>query len=71
VTDLGRGEAEVLALALEATDAVVVVDDALARKVAGTLGLRYTGTLDRLEALRFRVAPPTRAAVLRLAGEAE
>jgi hypothetical protein len=75
-------------LALELREAVVVLDDALARRVAETLGLNVTGTLgllldakraglitavgpllDQLEALRFRVAPHTRTAVLKLAGE--
>ena len=89
VTDLGPGETEVLMLALESPDAVVVLDDALARRVAHTLGIRLTGTLglllaakraglipvvqpilDTLQDLRFRLAPHTRAAVLRLAGEA-
>ncbi len=88
VTDLGPGETEVLMLALESPQAVVVLDDALARQVAETLGLPLTGTLgllidakkadlipavepllDQLQALRFRLAPHTRAAVLRLAGE--
>jgi predicted nucleic acid-binding protein len=90
VTDLGPGETEVLMLALEAREAIVVLDDALARQVAETLGLCLTGTLgllvdakraglipkvspvlDQLEALRFRLAPHTRAAVLKLAGEAD
>ena len=88
VTNLGPGEAEALMLALELREAVVVLDDALARRVAETLGLNLTGTLgllldakraglipavgpllDQLEALRFRVAPHTRTAVLKLAGE--
>jgi predicted nucleic acid-binding protein len=88
VTDLGPGETEVLMLALESPEAVAVLDDALARRMAETLGLRLTGTLgllldakraglvevvapllDELQALRFRLAPHTRAAVLRLAGE--
>jgi predicted nucleic acid-binding protein len=44
---LGRGETEVLALALELPKggAVVIIDDAKAREVAGRLGLRLTGTL--------------------------
>jgi predicted nucleic acid-binding protein len=88
--DLGRGETEVLALALELhTDgAVVIIDDAKAREAAGRLGLNLTGTLgvlldakragliaavapqlDSLDALGFRLAPHTRAAVLKLAGE--
>lgn len=88
VTDLGLGETEVLMLALESREAIVVLDDALARRVAETFGLRLTGTLGllldakraglipavgpllhQLQALRFRVAPHTRAAVLKLAGE--
>jgi hypothetical protein len=88
-TDLGPGEAEVLALGLERRDAVLILDDAVARRTALTLGLNLTGTLgvlidakraglianvtslvDQLQALRFRVAPHTRLAVLKLAGEA-
>lgn len=89
VTDLGPGETEVLALALESPDAVVILDDGLARQVAETLGIRLTGTLGilldakrsglvsavapllgQLQSLCFRLAPRTRAAVLKLAGEA-
>ena len=88
VVDLGPGEAEVLMLGLETPEAVVVLDDALARRVAETIGLPLTGTLgllldakragliqalgpllDQLQALNFRVASRTRAAVLELAGE--
>jgi predicted nucleic acid-binding protein len=88
VTDLGRGETEVLMLGLEIRKAVVILDDDLARRVAETLGLRLTGTLgllldakktglihaiapllDQLQSLRFRVAPHTRSAILKLAGE--
>jgi predicted nucleic acid-binding protein len=39
------GETEVLALALESSGAVVIVDDALARRVAETLGIKLRGTL--------------------------
>lgn len=88
--DLGRGETDVLRLALElpAGGAVVILDDAKARAAAGRLGLKLTGTLgvlldakragliaavepqlDQLDALGFRLAPHTRAAVLKLAGE--
>jgi predicted nucleic acid-binding protein len=75
-------------LALELPEAVVVLDDALARRVAHTLKLKLTGTLgslvdakraglistvepwlDRLQALRFHLAPHTRNVVLKLAGE--
>lgn len=43
--DLGPGETAVLALALESRDAVVILDDGLARRHAERLGLRLTGTL--------------------------
>lgn len=45
VSDLGPGEAEVLALALESSGAVVIVNDGLARRVAETLGVKLRGTL--------------------------
>ncbi len=48
VTDLGPGETEVLMLALESADAIVVLDDALARQVAESLNLKLTGTLGLL-----------------------
>lgn len=58
VTNLGRGETEVLMLALESREAVVVLDDALARRVAETLGLRLTGTLGLLlDAKRAGLVP--------------
>lgn len=88
VTDLGSGEREVLALALESPGAVVILDDGLARRTAEFLGIPFTGTLgilidakraglvpaitpilNQLNALRFRLAPHTRTAVLKLAGE--
>ena len=48
VTDLGAGESEVLALALETQAPVVVLDDRVARNVARVLGLNITGTLGLL-----------------------
>ena len=58
VTDLGPGEAQVIALALENRDAVVVLDDAVARRVAEALGVRLTGTLGLLlDAKRARLIP--------------
>jgi predicted nucleic acid-binding protein len=48
VANLGPGEVEALMLALEEPEAVLVLDDALARRVARTLGLRFTGTLGLL-----------------------
>lgn len=90
VTNLGPGETEVLMLALELDDAVVVLDDAFARRVAESLGLRRKGTLgllldakrkglipavipllNQLQELRFRLAPHTRLAILKMAGEQE
>lgn len=45
MTDLGPGEAGVLALALEEPDALVILDDLLARKVTILQGIKLTGTL--------------------------
>jgi len=45
ITDLGSGETEVLMLALESQDSVAVLDDALARRVAESQGIRVIGTL--------------------------
>jgi predicted nucleic acid-binding protein len=42
---LGRGEAGVMALALEANDPVIILDDGVGRRAAGLLGIRLTGTL--------------------------
>ncbi len=44
MTDLGPGEAGVLALALDHRDVLVVLDDLLARRIAKLQGLRLTGT---------------------------
>ena len=43
-TDFGRGETEVLALALEESDSLVIIDEKLARRIARLRGLRVTGT---------------------------
>jgi len=45
VIDLGRGEAEVIALGLENPDSLLILDDQLGRKIAKFYQLRYTGTL--------------------------
>ncbi len=87
-SDLGPGEREVLARAVEIEGSLAILDDRLARQYAGVLGVTITGTLgvlvkakraghlqsvapivDRLEELRFRLDPGTRAAISRLAGE--
>ena len=45
---LQPGELEAIALALDLTGALLVVDDAQGRRAAQTLGLNYTGTLGTL-----------------------
>lgn len=45
VSELGAGETEVLTLALESHDAIVILDDRLARIVANSIGIKITGTL--------------------------
>jgi predicted nucleic acid-binding protein len=45
LTDLDRGEAEVLALAQELNAGLVIIDERLARRHARNLGLPLTGTL--------------------------
>ena len=64
VTDLGPGETEVLALALETEDPIVILDDALARRAAEFLGLRLTGTLGVLLDAKRKGAIPQVAPVL-------
>ena len=56
--DLGSGEASVLALALELSDPVVILDDAVARRAAQLLGIPLTGTLGVLiDAKRHGLIP--------------
>jgi predicted nucleic acid-binding protein len=58
VADLGPGETGVLLLALERTDPVVILDDALARRHAEMLGISLTGTLGiLLDAKRRGLVP--------------
>ena len=58
ITDLGPGESEVLMLGLELPDAVLILDDGLARRVAESLELRFTGTLGLLlDAKRLGLIP--------------
>ena len=45
VADLGAGEREVLALGTENPEALVILDDGLARRYAHLLNLKLTGTL--------------------------
>jgi predicted nucleic acid-binding protein len=44
ITDLGAGEAQVLALALEEPGSLVILDDRLARQIAKLQNIRMTGT---------------------------
>ncbi len=44
VPDLGQGESEVLALACEENDPLLIIDDALARKIANLQEIKFTGT---------------------------
>jgi uncharacterized protein len=58
VKDLGPGETQVLALALELPNAVVILDDNLARQVARSLDISLMGTLGvLLDAKRARMIP--------------
>lgn len=43
-TDFGSGETEVLALALEESNSLVIIDEKLARQIARLRSLRVTGT---------------------------
>ena len=44
IPDLGKGEAEVLALGLEERQHLLIIDDTLARKIAKLQSLKFTGT---------------------------
>jgi len=48
MTDLGPGEAQVLMLTIESKGVIAVLDDALARRIADTFDLPFTGTLGLL-----------------------
>ena len=61
-TNLGAGEREAIALAIQIEDALLVLDDGLARRHAKLLGIRLTGTLGillraRTEGFVEQVAP--------------
>ena len=43
--DLGKGEAEVIALGLENPASLLILDDQLGRRIANLYQLKYTGTL--------------------------
>ena len=44
-TQVDRGEASAIALALEFPESMIILDDYKARKIAAQLGLTYTGTI--------------------------
>ena len=44
-TQIDKGEASAMALALETNNAFLIIDDYKARKLAHTLNLHYTGTI--------------------------
>lgn len=44
IPDLGRGEAEVLTLGCEEKNPLLIIDDALARKIANLQSFKITGT---------------------------
>jgi predicted nucleic acid-binding protein len=64
VPDLGAGEREVLALALQLDDPLVILDDGLARRFAERLNLRLTGTLGVLLRAYQRGLLPSLSGVL-------
>jgi predicted nucleic acid-binding protein len=43
--DLGQGETEVILLGMEYKDSLLILDDQLARRIAGLCNLTFTGTL--------------------------
>ena len=45
VIDLGAGEAEVIALGIENPNSLLILDDALGRRIARLYNLKFTGTL--------------------------
>ena len=63
-SDLGRGELETMALALEYREKVVILDDALARRIARAAGLEVWGTLRVLLEAKKRKMIPQMASVV-------
>ena len=49
---MDEGEASAIALSTEKVDALLILDDLQARKLAEKLGLRYTGTLGMIARAR-------------------
>ena len=71
-TQLGAGESEVIALSTELTDAVAVLDDKKARRVAHEMRLKVMGTvrIDNCgQPLNSHSPPRDRAAIPHLIGD--
>jgi predicted nucleic acid-binding protein len=67
VSDLGQGELETMALAIEHQEKVVILDDALARRIAEAAGLTVWGTLRvLLEAKKQGLLPTMSSAIDKL-----
>ena len=66
---LGSGEAEALQLALETDNALLVIDDRLARREALRLGLNYLGTVRMLDLAETRSVINDAAAVIQAMAE--
>ncbi len=64
VRELHPGEAECLALGLDETSALLLLDDLAARSIAEYHGLRFTGTLGCLRLAKERGLLPALAPVL-------
>ncbi|MCP4402404.1 MAG: DUF3368 domain-containing protein [bacterium] len=65
ITDLGPGEAQVLALALEIPNSLSILDDRLAREIAQLQKLRITGTAGVLLKAKQRGFLPEIASLLK------
>lgn len=63
-SDLGAGELETMALALEHREKVVILDDALARRIAKAAGLEVWGTLRVLLEAKKRDMIPTMSGIV-------
>jgi predicted nucleic acid-binding protein len=67
IADLGPGESEVLALATNHPSALVILDDALARRIAEMQAFRLTGTAGvLLRAKREGLVPALRPVIKKL-----
>ena len=67
---LGPGEAEVIAVAAQSTNALAVLDDKRARATARAMGVRLTGTLGILLRARREGRLPSMRAAIEVLGRA-